>query len=63
MAIPRKRKFPLSNCPISRIIQPLINKRCYAFLPLDADILKVADSLDVDMEMHDKLIVATTLHY
>ncbi len=35
----------------------------FEIAPLDVDILKVADSLDVDMEMHDKLIVATTLHY
>jgi PIN domain nuclease of toxin-antitoxin system len=31
--------------------------------PLDTDILKVADKIKVDMEMHDKLIVATTLYF
>ena len=30
---------------------------------LDSDILKVADKIEVDMEMHDKLIVATSLHF
>ena len=30
---------------------------------LDANILKVADKIKVDMEMHDKLIVATTLYF
>jgi len=31
--------------------------------PLNADILRVADNIAVDMEMHDKLIVATTLYF
>ena len=30
---------------------------------LDANILKVADKIKVDMEMYDKLIVATTLYF
>jgi len=30
--------------------------------PLDIDILKLADKIEVDMEMHDKLIVATALN-
>ena len=30
---------------------------------LDSDILKVADKIEVDMEMHDKLIVATSLYF
>jgi len=30
---------------------------------LDADILKVADRIEVDMEMHDKLIVATSIFF
>ncbi len=32
-------------------------------VPLDTDILKVADTFDVDLEMHDKLIVATALYF
>ena len=31
--------------------------------PLNADILRVADKIEVDMEMHDRLIVATTLYF
>ena len=31
--------------------------------PLNADILRVADKIKVDMEMHDRLIVATTLYF
>ena len=29
---------------------------------LDSDVLKMADTIEVDLEMHDKLIVATALH-
>lgn len=31
--------------------------------PLDVDILKVADKIETDMEMHDRLIVATAIYY
>lgn len=31
--------------------------------PLDVDILKVADKIEMDMEMHDRLIVATAIYY
>ena len=31
--------------------------------PLDAEILKIADRIEPDLEMHDKLIVATALYY
>lgn len=31
--------------------------------PLDADILTIADKIEEDLEMHDKLIVATALYY
>ncbi len=31
--------------------------------PLDIDILKVADKIEADMEMHDKLIVATAINF
>jgi len=30
---------------------------------LDAEILKVLDKIEADMEMHDKLIVATSLYF
>jgi PIN domain nuclease of toxin-antitoxin system len=31
--------------------------------PLDVEILRVADKIEVELEMHDKLIVATALYY
>ena len=31
--------------------------------PLDADILKVADKIEADMEMHDKLIIANAINF
>lgn len=31
--------------------------------PLDVDILKVANKIEIDMEMHDRLIVATAINY
>jgi PIN domain nuclease of toxin-antitoxin system len=31
--------------------------------PLDADLLRVANNIEADMEMHDKLIVATALYF
>lgn len=31
--------------------------------PLDAEILTIADKIEADLEMHDKLIVATALYY
>ena len=31
--------------------------------PLDIEILKVADRIEIDMEMHDKLIVATAIYF
>ena len=35
----------------------------FGIAPLDIDILKTADRVKTDMEMHDKLIVATALYY
>jgi PIN domain nuclease of toxin-antitoxin system len=31
--------------------------------PLDVDILKVANKIEADLEMHDRLIVATALYF
>ncbi len=31
--------------------------------PLDEEILRIADRIEADLEMHDKLIVATALYY
>ena len=31
--------------------------------PLDVDILKVANKIEIDIEMHDRLIIATAMNY
>ena len=35
----------------------------FIIAPLDADILKIADKIGANMEMHDKLIAATAIYY
>jgi PIN domain nuclease of toxin-antitoxin system len=35
----------------------------FQIAPLDTDILKRAEKIEVVLEMHDKLIVATSVHY
>ena len=35
----------------------------FQIAPLDTDILKRADKIEVELEMHDQLIVATSVHY
>ncbi len=35
----------------------------FEIAPLDAEILTIADKIEADLEMHDKLIVATALYY
>jgi len=35
----------------------------FEIAPLDAEILTIADKIETDLEMHDKLIVATALYY
>ena len=35
----------------------------YSIAPLDEDILKEANRIEADLEMHDRLIVATALFY
>ena len=35
----------------------------FGIAPLDVDILIIADRIETDMEMHDKLIMATALYY
>ena len=34
----------------------------FEIVPLDIDILKMANNISADLEMHDKLIVATALY-
>ncbi len=35
----------------------------FEIMPLDIDILRVANNIGADLEMHDKLIVATALYF
>jgi PIN domain nuclease of toxin-antitoxin system len=35
----------------------------FQIVPLDIHILRAANQIKVDMEMHDQLIVATTMHF
>ena len=35
----------------------------FQIAPLDTDILKRAAKIEIELEMHDKLIVATSVHY
>ncbi|TAL22269.1 MAG: PIN domain-containing protein [Nitrospirae bacterium] len=35
----------------------------FIIAPLDTDILKIADKIESDLEMHDKLIAATAIYY
>lgn len=35
----------------------------FDIVPLDTNILKIADKLDIDLEMHDRLITATAVSF
>jgi len=39
------------------------NSACFEIAPLDLEILKIADNIGLDLEMHDKLIVATAIYF
>lgn len=60
MYISKKGRVQVS---FAETLEKVENYGNFAIAPLDANILRVADDLAVDMEMHDKLIVATTLHF
>ena len=60
MFIAEKGKVSLSFEETLKRIRKYEN---YDIVPLDVDILKVADGIKVGLEMHDRLIVATALSY
>lgn len=60
MFIAKKGKITLTFEETLNMIQEHEN---FDIAPLDVDILKVADKIEVDMEMHDKLIIATALYF
>ncbi len=60
MFIAKKGKISLSFEETLKKIEDYDN---FDIAPLDVNILKVADKIEVDMEMHDRLIVATALYF
>lgn len=60
MYIAKKGRVQLS---FAETLEKIENYENFEISPLNADILRVADNLVIDMEMHDKLIVATTLYF
>jgi PIN domain nuclease of toxin-antitoxin system len=44
-------------------IKKIVEYKNFDIASLDSDILKIADKIEPDMEMHDKLIVATSLYF
>ena len=60
MFISRKGRIALSFAETLEKIEKYEN---FDIAPLDIDILRTADKVKADMEMHDKLIVATAIHF
>ena len=60
MFIAKKGKVALSFEETLKKIEEYEN---FDIAPLDIDILKVANKIKVDLEMHDRLIVATSLYF
>lgn len=58
--IAKKGRIPLGFVETTARIEALAN---FEIVALDLDVLKIADSIGVPLEMHDKLIVATALRY
>jgi len=44
-------------------IKKIVEYKNFDIAALDSDILKIADKIETDMEMHGKLIVATSLYF
>jgi PIN domain nuclease of toxin-antitoxin system len=60
MFISRKGKITLTFEETLKKIEEYENIQ---IAPLDVEILRVADKIEAEMEMHDRLIVATMLYY
>jgi PIN domain nuclease of toxin-antitoxin system len=58
MHISKRGKTGLSFQKTLELIEEVEN---FQISPLDSDILKAADSIKTDLEMHDRLIVATAI--
>lgn len=60
MFIARKGRVTLSFEETLKKIEGYEN---FDIAPLDADILTIADKIEADLEMHDRLIAATAIYY
>ena len=60
MFISKKGKVTLT---FEETLEKIEKYENFYIAPLDLDILKVADKIELGMEMHDKLIVATALYF
>jgi predicted nucleic acid-binding protein len=58
--IAKKGRTSLNFTATVSKIEALAN---FEIASLDLDVLKIAESIDVPLEMHDKLIVATAIRY
>lgn len=60
MFIAKKGRITLSFEETLKLIEESEN---FEVAPLNVAILKIADKIEADMEMHDRIIVATALYY
>ncbi len=60
MFIAKKGRIPITFEEALKKIEEYEN---FDIAPMDVDILKVADKIGTDIEMHDKIIVATAIFF
>lgn len=60
MYISKRGKTPLTFEETIAKVEAYAN---FDVCPLDMDILRTADRISADLEMHDRIIVATALHF
>lgn len=60
MYISRKGRI---NISFAETVKKIRESENFEIAPLDLDILNAADEIDYDLEMHDRLIVATALFF
>ena len=58
--IAKKDRIPLAFEETIARIEALAN---FEIASLDLDVLRIADTIDAPLEMHDRLITATAIHY
>jgi PIN domain nuclease of toxin-antitoxin system len=60
MYISKKGRIPIS---FSETLEKIEHNDNFEITPLDLDILNIADKIEYDMEMHDRIIVATAIFH